>query len=420
MFDLLSTQFPSGGGIAGAVYSVLGWLSSAMPYGLAIIVFTLLLRLMMTPIDFGTKYFTKKNAISMAKLKPEQDAIMQTYADDPVAMQRARTELFKKHGAGMGGFCLFTILNLLVMIFVFFAVLGALNGISNYNINYQFTRLETIHAHHMQYNNGALDDAPLLDASGNLVLDEDGEVVYVTFQYAINREFEATTTSFLWVSNIWQPDTPWARQTLTWNQFVSRTSGVQNSVIPPRDLPVDERNEELERLEKIYNEIFNPKSGVEVAGRAGNGFLFLVLLAGVTMFFSMMLNGKLMKSAKTANEPVKKEEEVGYSIRKIKDSSGSGVERLPQIDPQASMKIMKFILPVIMIVFTLLNTAALAVYIIAGSLVMLGLSFVMNFAVEKLIKFQEKRKKSRKDIQQDGNVITINPHSKYFRSKKNS
>ncbi|MCL2586738.1 MAG: YidC/Oxa1 family membrane protein insertase [Firmicutes bacterium] len=415
MFDLLSTvQFPDGPsgflGIRGAVFSVVEWLYNGIgSYAVAIIIFTLLLRLVMIPLDFGVKYFTKKNSIRMAAMKPEQDAIAEAYAGDPLGKQRAQQALFKKHGGGMAGFCLFQILNMAIMMIIFFSVFQALNGISNHNVSYQFHRLYAVHEHHRTLVNGeyVLGDM-MVDVHGNQWLDENGNPVSITFQEAINAEYNATRTGFLWVHSMWRPDT-WANRTLSWSQFRSATNSI--------DGWGSQNQPQLERMEGIYNDIFNRENGIDQTGRGWNGMLFLILFAAGATYLSMLINAKVMQSTKV-NQPAKKEAEVGYSIRKVKNTSSSGeAEKLPSIDPASATKMMKFILPVIMVVFTMTTTAALAIYISAGALFMTGISFAMNFLVEKLIKWQDKRKKEKESVTVDGDVITINPHSKYFKSR---
>jgi len=408
MFEMLnSVQFPSGSGIQGAVFSVLGWLYNGIgSYGVAIIIFTLLLRLVMTPLDFGTKYFTKRNAIRMKEIKPEEQALRETYADDPVGYQRAKQALYKRHGAGMGGFCLFTLLNLVIMILVFFSVFQALNGISNYNVYRQFRRLEHIHAHHIAYNAGTLGYAPPIRYIGN----DQWEPIAgdnISFQEAINNEYNATRTSFIWVHNVWRPDT-WASRTLSWGQFRSATNRHGDWG--------DLQEAELNQVRDVYNEIFDRQDGVTQTGRGWNGMLLLILLAAGSTYLSMLVNAKAMKTTK-ATQDNKKEAEVGYSIRKVRNTTSDGKtpERLPQIDPASATKMMKFIMPLIMVVFTMTTTAALAIYITAGAFIMTGLSFGINFLVELLIKHQEKRKKDKIGV--DGDVITINPHAKYFKRK---
>ncbi|MCL2755479.1 MAG: YidC/Oxa1 family membrane protein insertase [Firmicutes bacterium] len=424
MTNLLSNVvFPSGAGgflgLRGVATSFLEWVYSFIPnYGLAIIFFVLLLRLMFLPLDFGTKYFTKKNSMRMAEIKPEEEAIKAAHAGDPVAYNRARQALYKKHGYGMGGFCLFTLLNLVIMMVVFISVFQALNGISNFNINNQFKELQgTFHYHAARYIDSPhhitippfdTSEPPeywIADFMDSPYFESWQEHAYFEdFETAINQRFSEVNERFLWVANVWRSDTPWTQRTLSWSDFQSAVSGVEGSVT--RGLNSYQRAE----LQAEYNFIFG---NIDEHGTRWNGILLLIILAGASTFLSSWINARQMAKNKPKPEE-KKEIEAGYSIRDVKNQAGDGTApQMPTIDPNVMTgKMMKFMLPVIMIVVTLMNTAALAIYITAGSLIATGLGVLMTMLVNKII---EKQKKKRAERGPDLSII--NPHAKYFKTK---
>jgi len=292
MIDFLATVgFPSGTGIAGAVFSVLQWLYGGIgSYAVAVIILALILRTMMLPIDFGTKYFQKQNSIRMAEIKPEEQMLREQYADDPVAFNRAKQALYKKHGALSGGLCLMTIANLVVMILVFIAVFQALGMVGRYNINRQYIALQEVFYIHATPHQVFKEDGttPVLDDDNNPIFvlriaDADADA----FHTEINEVFQATRTRFLWVSNIWRSDTPWTHRIPGWSDFRSAARGVENSVF-------DDYTEQY--LYVQFHEIFYHVDGT---GSRGNGYLLLVLLAGVTMFGSAWINQRIAKKTKT-------------------------------------------------------------------------------------------------------------------------
>ena len=71
-------------------------------WGLAIIVMTICLRLILFPLSIKQI----KTTIAMRKLKPEMDALGARYADDAQAKQLAMMELYRKHGVNPLGGCL--------------------------------------------------------------------------------------------------------------------------------------------------------------------------------------------------------------------------------------------------------------------------------------------------------------------------
>ncbi|MCL2570376.1 MAG: YidC/Oxa1 family membrane protein insertase [Firmicutes bacterium] len=387
MFNLISALvFPAGSGIRGIVFSSISWIYSwTGSYGLAIIMFTLFLRVAFIPLDFATKYFTKRNSIRMAELKPEEERLKNTYADDPMGLQRARQEMYKKHGAGMGGFCLFTILNLVVMMVIFINVFQGLNQISHFNVNNQYTHLQGVYQEWRQQ---------------GYTREQLAENEY--FHAEINQVFNDTTPSFLWVSNMWRPDAPWTRQALNWSQFQSAINNVHS------DYRVTALSTS-QNLESEYNFIF---SNIDASARRWNGFLLFVLLAGATTYFSVVLNAKMMK-ARDKEKKENEEKEAGYSIRDALVETPAGTKApISPMDPAMMGKMMKFMMPVIMIIFTLTNTAALAIYITMSSLFATLIGLGLNKLVELIIKKQESKKKEKQP-----DMTIINPHAKYFKNK---
>ena len=87
-------------------------------YGAAIIILSVLIQLMLTPLSF--KSF--KAMAVMKKIQPEMQAIQKKYKDDPKRMNAEVMDLYKRHGTNPLGGCL----PMLLQIPVFFALFTAL------------------------------------------------------------------------------------------------------------------------------------------------------------------------------------------------------------------------------------------------------------------------------------------------------
>jgi YidC/Oxa1 family membrane protein insertase len=87
-------------------------------YGLAIILLTLLIRLITFPLQFSSLKGMKR----MQKLQPEIQKIKDRYKDDPVSMQRETMDLFKRHKVNPLSGCF----PLLLQMPVFFALYSVL------------------------------------------------------------------------------------------------------------------------------------------------------------------------------------------------------------------------------------------------------------------------------------------------------
>jgi len=89
-------------------------------YGWRIIVFTIILKLVLSPLDFFQRYKMRKNQAITEKIKPELEKLEKQYKDDKRGYQAAQMQLQKAHGFSHFAACLPMILTLVVF-FTFFA-----------------------------------------------------------------------------------------------------------------------------------------------------------------------------------------------------------------------------------------------------------------------------------------------------------
>jgi membrane protein insertase Oxa1/YidC/SpoIIIJ len=404
MFELLaSVSFPPASGFVGLMYTVLGWLSGgAIGYGLAIILFTLLLKLCLLPLDFLNKYMTKKNQLKLAEFAPEEAKLKQIYANDFMALSRAKQALYRKHGHKQGAFMLVMMLNLIITLYLFIGVVfPGFRAISNYNLNEQYRELREMHQ--------TFDAA---DIGNQDYIDE------------MNTIYNATTPRFIWVANMWRSDTPWTAKTLTFSEFRSAVNGVNGSVVRERpehlsttrpdgltdgewlDMLTTRNTTWWAEFEAEYEAIFG---AIKPKQQGPNGYLLLVILAGGVTLLSTHFNMKVMK--KKAAEKEKVEAVVQYSMRDARET-GDAPQAMPNpmMNPMTG-KVMKFMLPALMAWFAMMNTAALALYIITNSAITTAISLGSNGIVDKFVK-----KSSDKTDSEKAETV-INPHAKYFKKK---
>lgn len=89
-------------------------------YGFRVILITVLLKLLLSPVDFFTRRSSKLNAEKTEKMKPELEQLQKQFAKNPTELQRRRMALNKKYGMNPMGACL----PLLITMFVFFSLFG--------------------------------------------------------------------------------------------------------------------------------------------------------------------------------------------------------------------------------------------------------------------------------------------------------
>lgn len=88
-------------------------------YGFAIIVFSVLMKLLLYPLSRGQL----QSALKMKALQPEIERLRKKYADDPMALQRAQMQLFTEYGVNPMGGCLPLLLQLPIL-YALYAVLA--------------------------------------------------------------------------------------------------------------------------------------------------------------------------------------------------------------------------------------------------------------------------------------------------------
>jgi YidC/Oxa1 family membrane protein insertase len=89
-------------------------------YGVAIIILSVIIQLLLTPLSFKSY----KAMAVMKKIQPEMQAIQKRYKDDPKRMNAEVMDLYKRHGTNPLGGCL----PMLLQIPVFFALFTALRN----------------------------------------------------------------------------------------------------------------------------------------------------------------------------------------------------------------------------------------------------------------------------------------------------
>ena len=111
-------------------------------YLLAVVLITLVLRVLLTPFDFVNKRLTKKQSKMQEKLKPELERLQKKYGNDKNLLNQKTSELYKKNGLGMGGSCLFMLIFMALNLTIFFTLFSSLNGIADYKINEQYSQIK--------------------------------------------------------------------------------------------------------------------------------------------------------------------------------------------------------------------------------------------------------------------------------------
>ena len=103
--------------LADLVQVPFGWLLSQLyqfttNYGLALIIFAFIVKLILLPATAKGK----KSTMKMSRISPRAQAIQKKYADDQQKQSQELQKLYKEEGVSMGGGCLWSFLPILVLI----------------------------------------------------------------------------------------------------------------------------------------------------------------------------------------------------------------------------------------------------------------------------------------------------------------
>ena len=116
------------------VYSILAWIQSWVgSWGWSIVVFAVLIRLVLTPLDFKSRVSMRKTT----KLQPQLQALQKKYANDKEKLNAKTAELYKKEHINPLSSCLPLLLSWPVLI----AVWGAMRMVANKELLIQLTQI---------------------------------------------------------------------------------------------------------------------------------------------------------------------------------------------------------------------------------------------------------------------------------------
>lgn len=292
-------------------------------FGITVIVFTLIFKLALTPLDLWQKFSSRKQSRNMAILQPQLERLEKQYANRPDILKQKQAELTRGQTMSMLGMCL----PMIVTMVVFFVVLGGFNAyisVENERIVYNIAEA---------YNTAMANGTPLTSAE-------------IAELYKVE--------SFLWIKNIYMPDN-WSAVIPTLEQYVGSGMGALNA-----DRPGNVNiNDWYQVLIGPAADMWNQQSFFKDIAK-WNGYLVLPILSIVTSILSTKLMGN------TNPVPVGTSEQQKQSAK--------------------TQKVMMYIMPIMFGVFALFYSSAFALYVFISSLysTIFGLTFnLIAKAVDK-------------------------------------
>lgn len=368
-------------------------------YAWAVIVFTLVLKLVLLPLDFLNKWITQKNTRIQAVIQPELAKLQKQYGANKQVLNQKTMELYKKNNYNVTGSCIIMLVNLALTMFIFITLFSGLNSMAAYKNAKQYNEIQKSYYSAADYGiddiknkyksyfeeyvskpenldadgkyNEALAHAYAKEETKKLLNNTNAVESEVATKNANALEkYKQVKESWLWIDNIWKSDTPWTSSVASFDEYVAGAKiKFSEEKITVNEKEIAIKGEDLKDLAKVeYETIMNPIR--DSAGRA-NGYLIIVILAtGANLLSMLIMQGKIKFKRKKKNDLQPEEE---------KQKQPGGL-------------LMMILIPALMLYITLTYNAVFGLYILMGSVFGIATTPLINW----LIKVCEKRAQNKK------------------------
>ena len=376
---------------------VIGLFGFIPNYAWSIIVFTIVLKLVLSPLDFWQRKVQRDSMKKQQELQPLMEKLQKQYANNKQVLNQKTMELYKKHNYNVVGSCVSMLVNFVLTIFIFFTLFYGLTGMSQDKIYNQYKDLQQNFYNEYSTTFGVENNADAVwthytalltakeeDAKQTLLDDgvtEPTETqIYQKEQYLLLQSNEQLKTilaneasyynkikdGWLWVDSIWRPDTYVSGfpDYDTYRTSASITSrDYYTAVLNNSELTDEQKNQTFLKWENEYNLITHD---IQAEHNSWNGYFILVLLAALITYLSISISQRT-------------------SLKKNK-SNLQNQNQAQAPNANGAMKIMKFIMPLIMVFFALSYSAAFAIYIVTNQIMSLILSLIAMSIFNKIDK----------------------------------
>ena len=330
-------------------------------FGWTVVVFTIILKVALSPLEIWQKVVTRKNAKAMERMKPQLEVLQAKYGDDKQKFQQEQLALYKREKYSMLGSCL----PMIVMLVVFFVIFAGFREMVGWKFASDYQDCYKVYDQSMTATLGTEDWQALQgvgDAEVYKNAHETAQQAVYDFYYAPEQ---ADSREFLWIKNIFSPDS-WSDAVPDY-LTVTGKSGMANSRITGID---------AEEYEMVMGKLLN--QGGWGKNGSWNGWLLLPILSLVLSILSQ----KLLSAVQGTGE---KKEKVPFKEKwaKLKNfgkpQEGDGnAEQKPADQSQASMKMMTYIMPLMLTIFVLFYSSAFALYNVVSSVLALLIQLICN------------------------------------------
>ena len=309
-----------------ALFDILSWINSWVgSWGWAMVIFTFLIRLVLTPLDLKSRIGMRKTQ----KLQPKLQQLQKKYANDKEKLNAKTAELYKKEHINPLSSCLPLLLTWPILIIVF----GAMRTVANKELLLQLTQI-------------------------------------------LNNE-TPTLEPFLWIKNLWMPDSLFSSawpdlgtlRQISADQWKEWFNGLETVPALLKDLNLTAESFDGSTLqatiEAIQNAVVNGNAAYAEAVSANAGWSFNLLITRLTVVKEY--NGYLLLPILSA-------------VSQIVMTKVTGSQQGQEGNPQAAStgKMMTWFFPIFSLVICVGYSSAFALYWVAGNVIMMIQTLILN------------------------------------------
>ncbi len=343
-------------------------------YAWTIVLFTIVLKLVLSPMDFLQRFFMNRQTRAQAKLQPKLEKLKKQYGQNQNLLYQKQNELMAKSGVNMKASCITMLVYMVLTLTIFITLFNSIRDISAFKIANQYKDLRQTYS--ITYDVGYLKDYlnmtdedvdGLYAKSGDeraeylntfeqnkatadgLTLEQVkayGEQIKSTAQDNVESRYFEIKDSWLWIKNIWIPDKATTSEIQSYSSYISSTG----------DKGV---------LEEDYNNVMGK---LQTQEKSVNGYYILPILVVAITFLSQWISKKLSTP---------------------KDSSGNKIQQ------PGTGKFLMILMPFMMLLFTLNSSAIFSIYIIVNSIMSTILSPIITIICNKI---EDKRERKTVEI----------------------
>jgi len=352
-------------------------------YAWTIIIFTIVLKIVISPLDVTQRFYTNKTTRAQAKLQPELEKLKKRYGQNTTLLYQKQNELYQKSGYSMKGSCIIMFLYMIVNFAVFITFFNSLQFVAGFEIKRQYNELQEVYI--SSYNVGYLQDYLEIDlesdeyknvedknsyislkeenkantiATEQTISIESAREVVSTYKIGVQEQaqdevvnkYNDIKDSWLWVKNIWRGDKLTVKEISSYNEYVASTG--ENSV-----------------SEETYNLVMAKLINGDESINRVNGYYILSVIVVVLSFVSQLIIRK-------TSQPKSK---LGQSVN---------------IQQPNATKILMFVMPFAMLIFTLNSSAMFSLYVITNTLMS---TLITPFSVFVSNKIEDNNERKRQE-----------------------